>query len=71
MVLGGTAGTCPADVGLLARGAKQTLITFGVKMNCELELTSQIRAVVKSSLFQFKAASKIKVGLLECTVCGG
>lgn len=71
MVLGGTAGTCPADVGSSAREVKQTLIKFGVKMTCELELTSPIRAVVTSSLFQFKAASKIKVGLLECTVCGG
>lgn len=64
MVLGGTAGTCPVDVGSLAREDKQTLIKFGVKMNSELELTSHIRAVVKSSLFQFEAASKIKVGLL-------
>lgn len=40
VVLGGTAGTCHADVGSLAREAKQTLIKFGVKMNCELELTS-------------------------------
>lgn len=57
MVLGGTAETSPVDVGSLAQSNKQTLTTSGVKMNSELKLSSQIRAV---EFLPVKAASKIK-----------
>lgn len=42
MVLGGTAGTSPVDVGSLAQKAKETFTKLGARMNSELKLNSQI-----------------------------
>ncbi len=49
MVFGGSTGTPLVDLGALAQYIKPTLTNLGVKIDSDLKLDSQIRAVVKSS----------------------
>ncbi len=47
MVFGGTTGTPLVDLGALAQYIKPTITNLGVKIDSDLMLNSQIRAVVK------------------------
>ncbi len=60
MVFGGTTGTSLVDLGALAQYIKPTITNLGVKIDSDLKLDSQIRAVVKSSFFQLRQLAKIK-----------
>ncbi len=60
MVFGGTTGTPLVDLGALAQYIKPTITNLGVKIDSDLKLDSQIRAVVKSSFFQLRQLAKIK-----------
>uniref|UniRef100_A0A8C2EP51 Reverse transcriptase domain-containing protein n=1 Tax=Cyprinus carpio TaxID=7962 RepID=A0A8C2EP51_CYPCA len=60
MVFGGTTGTPPVDLGSLAPYIKPSITNLGVKVDPELKLNSQIKAVVKSSFFHLRQLAKIK-----------
>ncbi len=60
MVFGGTTGTPLVDLGALSQYIKPTITNLGVKIDSNLKLDSQIRAVVKSSFFPIEAAGQNK-----------
>uniref|UniRef100_A0A3B1J046 Reverse transcriptase domain-containing protein n=1 Tax=Astyanax mexicanus TaxID=7994 RepID=A0A3B1J046_ASTMX len=60
MVFGGTTGTQPVDLGSLAQYTKPIITNLGVKMDPDLKLDTQIKAVVKSSFFHLRQLAKIK-----------
>ncbi len=60
MVFGGTTGTPLVDLGALAQYIKPNITNLGVKIDSDLKLDSQIRAVVKSSFFPIEAAGQNK-----------
>ncbi len=60
MVFSGTTGTPLVDLGALSQYIKPTITNLGVKIDSDLKLDSQIRAVVKSSFFQLRQLAKRK-----------
>ncbi len=57
---GRTTGTSLVDLGALAQYIKPTITNLGVKIDSDLKLDSQIRAVVKTSFFPIEAAGQNK-----------
>ena len=60
MVFGGTTGTPPVDLGSLAQYNKPNITNLGFKVEPELNLNCQIKAVVKASFYHLRQLAKIK-----------
>uniref|UniRef100_A0A671UFZ1 Reverse transcriptase domain-containing protein n=1 Tax=Sparus aurata TaxID=8175 RepID=A0A671UFZ1_SPAAU len=60
MVFGGATRTPPSDLGSLAQYIKPNITNLGFKVDPELNLNCQIKAVVKASFFHLRQLAKIK-----------
>ena len=60
MVFGGATGIPPVDLGSLAQYIKPNITNLGFKVDTELNLNCQIKAVAKYSFFHLRQLAKIK-----------